>query len=196
MTETTDTATPTPFGDLPLVPDLDLTPETPELLEELLRDQYLNLICWRVGRPERIDEEDEHTDMIADLSVIYTNGRRWFRSERTFLLDVIYGLVGHDGIYGSVAQECTAELIEHAEEVSPQIVEPLRVDQEWAFSLNPWEHTDADLIRAAAATVPNDFGTLLGHCADLVESLPPIISFSDPAAQVAAISTKIALDLL
>lgn len=166
-----------------------------EPLEDLFRDRGLKVLYWHVGEP--VDDEPEATEtfMVTELSVVFTNGVRPFRSNVILDLAVVYGLVGQDDLNPGDAEFAVEQLLDHSHEID-QDLSHYAEDQEWADALSDWIHTDADLVRGAAAGLDDDFGALLVQVAELMDRMPSAVRFTSPEAQIAAVATRIAVELL
>lgn len=168
----------------------------PEFIEHLFQERGFKALLWTVGEPQRVDPDDPDTQMIADLVVFYSNGRRRFQAAATLDLDTIYGLVGSDDITQETADFAMGELLSRSQEADEQAFREARRDESWAATLGEWQHSDADLIRAAALCAPPGWAALLAATAPIVEGLQAGASFTSPEVQLAAVAVQVAWDLL
>lgn len=169
----------------------------PDYLEDLLRARHFKLLYWRVGDPQRLNEDIPEAGTVADLDVVFMNGRRYFRSIVVLDIDVIYGLVGQDDLGEHDAEFAVDQILEKSREMPDFLLEMFDDDEQYASAIGTWTFSDGDLIRAAAAQMPDgDYATLFRNLAAMVDSLPPYGSFTNPEVQAAAVATQIAWDLL
>lgn len=185
---TTDTESPATFD----------TPAAPDYIEHLLRARGYKLLFWNVGDPFREDEEDPNTAVLANFTVVFTNGKRLLRSTTVHECDVIYGLVSSDEITLDTAGQALGEILhpEAVEEFGPLALPLYEADESFAKAISEWKHSDADLVRQAAANAPEGWAELLETSADIVGNLAPGASLATPEAQLAAVAVKIAWELL
>lgn len=196
----TDTHTPTPLtielneGTENITITDGSTPIRPDLLEVLFRQRYLKVLYWHVSDTFWDDDENRRIEL-ATLSVIYSNGKTSFRTERTFDLDTIYALVGQGEYAGPASALHTAVnvLIQFGEQTwfIPSY------DEAWATAVLESDLSDADLLHGAAQIAEDpSVSLLLDAAGDLAENGPPISTFRTPEAQLLAVAVKIAWDLL
>lgn len=175
---------------------LNETNPVPDYLDDLLREQHLKLLFWRVGDTQRVNEDIPEAGVVADLDVIFTNGKRYFRSIVVLDTDVIYGLVGQDDISIETAMHAVGEILGHAKPFPAALLDMFTEDEGYAEALSTWEHSDAEIIRRAAFEGSLDSYTLFSAIADLVEQMPEGLSHTDPLTRIAHEAVNLAWEVL
>ena len=171
------------------------TGDQPDLLENLMWDRGLKMLYWWVGDPQRVDEDDPETTMVAAFEVVWFNGRRHFHSHVVLDYDVIHALVGQDEVSAGDTDHALQLILEYATEIPEANLARYAAEESWAAGTDR-PLGDCEMLRGAALAIGGEWGLLLEAVGTMVETLPQGLSFAHPKARVASIAVQIAWDLL